>query len=122
MTVAGPTAAQFDVWGRVVGVAAVLLGVLALVLRSIPVGVAATAVLGAAVALLVGSSRALASEKAAGYSTLYDFAGFELRHPRTKELLRAADVAPETVGRRSVLRSMMTVKPGTVLAKRLEDD
>ena len=61
-------------------------------------------------------------EKASGYSTMFDFAGYELRDPRTLEVLRASDVRPTGTIRRSLFRSMLTVKPGTLLAKRLEED
>jgi hypothetical protein len=70
----------------------------------------------------VRSSRAATIERAAGYSTMYDFEGYELRDPRTLELLRAADVRPTGTMRRSLFRAMLTVKPGTLLAKRLEED
>ena len=123
--VPGRTAAEFDVWGRVAWVAALVLGVVALFLAPpASVVLAGLSVAAIVAALLLGlrSSRVVKLEKAAGYSTLFDFAGYELRHPRTKELLRAAEAAPASLGRRSVLRSMLTVKPGTVLAKRLEDE
>ena len=125
MLVPGRTAAEFDVWGRVAWILAVLLGVVALFLSapaSLVLAGASLAAIVAAILLGVQSSRVARREKDGGYSTLFDFAGYELRHPRTKQLLRAADVAPASMGRRSVLRSMLTVKPGTVLARRLEDD
>ena len=124
----GPTAAQWDVWSRLAWLAAVILIVVWVALASagsvalIVVGALAAAAIASAIGLGVRSTRVVRLEKAAGYSTLFDFAGFALRHPRTKQLLRAADVEPDTTGRRSVLRSMLSVKPGTVLAKRLEDD
>lgn len=126
--VPGPSAAMFDVWGRVAWLGTVVLIVVWVALAAsgsiavIPVGVLGAAAIVAAIALGVRSSRVLVLEKAAGYSTIFDFAGFALRDARTKQLLRAADVAPERSGRRSVLRSMLTVKPGTVLAKRLEEE
>jgi len=119
---------MFDVWGRVAWFASVLLMIPWVALASVgsiavvPVGVVVAAAIASGIALGARSSRVVRLEKAAGYSTLFDFAGFALRHPRSKQLLRAADVAPENLGRRSALRSMLTVKPGTVLAKRLEDD
>lgn len=61
-------------------------------------------------------------EKAAGYSTMFDFAGYELRDPRTLDVIRARDVAPSGTLHRSLFRSMLTVKPGTLLAKRLDED
>ena len=124
----GPTAAQWDVWSRLAWLAAVILIIVWVALASagsvalIAVGVVAAAAIASAIGLGVRSTRVVRLEKAAGYSTLFDFAGFELRHPRTKQLLRAADVEPDNAGRRSVLRAMLSVKPGTVLAKRLEDD
>ena len=119
---------MFDVWGRVAWLVGVVLLVVWVVLVSqaslaiIPVGVLAAAVIAAAIFLGVRSSRIVRLEKDAGYSTIFDFAGFELRDARTKQLLRAADVKPEYSGRRSLFRSMLSVKPGTVLAKRLEED
>lgn len=124
----GPTAAQWDVWSRLAWLAAVILIVVWAMLASagsialVPVGGVAVAAIASAIGLGVHSTRVVRLEKAAGYSTLFDFAGFALRHPRTKELLRAADTDPDSTGRRSVLRSMLSVKPGTVLAKRLEED
>ena len=124
----GPTAAQWDLWSRLAWLAAVILIVVWVALASagsialVSVGLLVAAAIASAVALGVRSTRVVRLEKAAGYSTLFDFGGFALRHPRTKELLRPDDVEPDAVGRRSVLRSMLSVKPGTVLAKRLEDD
>lgn len=123
--VPGRTAAEFDLAGRFAWLAAVVVSLVALVSRSpvsIALAVVAVALIAAAILLGVRSSRVARLEKDAGYSTLFDFAGFESRHPRTKQLLRAAEVAPDSPGRRSLFRSMMSVKPGTVLAKRLEDD
>jgi hypothetical protein len=125
MLVPGRTAAELDIWGRAAWVLALLIGIVALFLTPpaslVLAGVSVAAIV-SAVVLGLRSSRVVKLEKDAGYSTLFDFAGYELRHPRTKELLRAAEVAPANLGRRSVLRSMLTVKPGTVLAKRLEGD
>ena len=125
MLVPGRTAAELDIWGRAAWVLALLIGIVALFLTPpaslVLAGVSLAAIV-SAVVLGLRSSRVVKLEKDAGYSTLFDFAGYELRHPRTKELLRAAEVAPANLGRRSVLRSMLTVKPGTVLAKRLEGD
>ncbi|CAN5218105.1 hypothetical protein BH11ACT5_BH11ACT5_24940 [soil metagenome] len=125
MPVPGRTAAELDLWGRAAWVLAVVLGIVALFLTppaSLVLAVLSLAAIVSAVVLGLRSSRVVTLEKNAGYSTLFDFAGYELRHPRTKELLRAAEVAPANLGRRSVFRSMLTVKPGTVLAKRLEQD
>ena len=129
--VAGPTAGQFDVWARVAGLGIVAGGVVGLipwmlggsgtgVMTSVTVLVLIPAALSTWFAM---RSLAVAKrERAAGYSTMYDFAGFELRDPRTREVLRARDVAPSGTVRRSLFRSMLTVKPGTLLAQRLEDD
>ncbi len=125
MLVPGRTAAELDIGGRVAWVLALVAGIVGLFLTPpaslVLAGVSVAAIVSALV-LGLRSSRVVRLEKDAGYSTLFDFAGYELRHPRTKELLRAAEVAPANLGRRSVLRSMLTVKPGTVLAKRLEGD
>ncbi len=51
--------------------------------------------------------RAVKAENAAGYSTVYDFAGFALRDGRTLEELRPADEDPEQPGRRSLLAGML---------------
>ncbi len=121
----GRTAAEFDVAGRLAWLAAVVVGIVALVVgkpASIVLAAISVALIVSAVLLGLRSSRVARLEKDAGYSTLFDFAGFESRHPRTKQLLRAADVAPASSGRRSLFRSMLSVKPGTVLAKRLEED
>lgn len=129
--VTGPTAGQYDVWARVAG-----LGIVAgLVLGLVPwlFGATGTPVVVTVAVLMIApgllstyfslQSLAVAKrERAAGYSTMYDFAGFELRDPRTRELLRARDVPPSGTVRRSLLRSMLTVKPGTMLAQRFEDD
>lgn len=127
-----PTAGQLDVWSRVAGLGIVIglvLGVVPPLVFGIggPASVAVLAVLVIvpAVASTVLGTWALAAakrEKAAGYSTMYDFAGFELRDPRTLELLRARDVKPSGLVRRSLFRSMLTVKPGTLLAQRLAED
>ena len=129
--VTGPTAGQYDVWARVAGLGIVV----GLVLGLVPwvFGATGTPVIVTVAVLMIVpglastwfslQSLAVAKrERRAGYSTMYDFAGFELRDPRTRELLRARDVAPSGTVRRSLLRSMLTVKSGTMLAQRLEDD
>ena len=121
----GPTAAQYDVRSRFAGVGAIVLGIVAVALGSpanLIVGCLAIALLAGAIIFGVTSARVAARERDLGYSSLFDFPGFALRHPRTKQLLRAADTAPASPGRRSVFRSMLSVKPGTVLARRLEED
>ncbi len=81
-------------------------------------------VIAAAVAWWVGSqqSAAVAAEKAAGYSTLYDFEGFELRHHRTGAVIRPRDVPPGGGIRRSLVSGMLTVPAGSPLARRLADE
>lgn len=125
MVVPGRTAAEFDLAGRFAWLLSVVMGLIAFVAGrpvSIVLAILALALVVVAVLLGVRSSRVARLEKDAGYSTLFDFAGYESRHPRTKQLLRAADDPPASPGRRSLLRSMLAVKPGTVLAKRLEED
>jgi hypothetical protein len=52
------------------------------------------------------------SEKAAGYSTTIDAAGFDLRHPVTGALLRSKKIAPAKPGRvSSLLRNVRRQKP-----------
>ena len=64
----------------------------------------------------------VAAEKAAGFSTLYDFAGVELRDYRTGETIRGRDVAPGNGIRRSLVSGMLTVPAGSPLARRLADE
>ena len=120
--VPGPTAAALDVWGRLAWLAAAVLFIVAAALQSIPVAVVALVGVVAAVVLGLRSSGVTRLERQLGYSTIFDFPGFASRHPRTKQLLRDADTPPVAPGRRSIFRSMLAVKPGTVLAKRLEED
>ena len=120
--VPGPTAAALDVWGRLAWLAAAVLFIVAAALQSIPVAVVALVGVVAAVVLGLRSSGVTRLERQLGYSTIFDFPGFASRHPRTKQLLRDADTPPVAPGRRSIFRSMLGVKPGTLLAKRLEED
>ena len=120
--VPGPSAAAFDVWGRLAWLVAAVLFIVAAALVSIPVAVVALLAVVAAIVLGVRSSRVTRLERELGYSTVFDFPGFASRHPRTKQLLRDADTPPVSPGRRSIFRSMLGVKPGTLLAKRLEED
>lgn len=127
-----PTAGQLDVWSRVAGLGIVIGLIVGLVppvvfeaTGALVAVVLAVLVLVPAVVSAVLGFRAVTAarlEKAAGYSTMFDFAGYELRDPRTLELLRAADVKPSGLVRRSLFRSMLTVKPGTLLAQRLADE
>lgn len=131
--VSGPTACQLDVRGKLAGLGiplSLLVGALLLA-----AGVNGPAIAGAITALvvlaaivstvfMVWSGAVIKREKAAGYSTMYDFPGYALRDPKTLELLRAADDKPTGTMRRSIFRAMLTIKPGTLVAKRLaeEDD
>jgi len=129
---AGPSAGQLDFSARLaslgipIGLALGLIPPLAYGFTG-PVAIAVLAglVVGPATVSTALAARSVAAakrERAAGYSTMFDFAGYELRDPRTRQLLRGADVKPTGVMRRSLLGSMLTVKPGTLLAKRLEED
>lgn len=129
--VSGPTACQLDVRGKLAGLGiplSLLVGALLLA-----AGVNGTAIAGAITALvvlaaivstvfMVWSGAVIKREKAAGYSTMYDFPGYALRDPKTLELLRAADEKPTGTMRRSIFRAMLTIKPGTLVAKRLEQE
>lgn len=129
--VAGPTAGQYDVWARVAGLGIVVGGLLGLIpwmlgASGTPVMMSVTVLVLVPAALSTWfAMRSLAvakRERAAGYSTMYDFAGFELRDPRTREVVRAREVPPSGRVRRSLFRSMLTVKPGTLLAQRLDEE
>ena len=126
--VPGPSAGRWDLSRRLALLVTVLLvaiaaGLLAVgVVPAIVVGALALAALVLAIVLGARGSRAMALERAAGYSTVYDFAGFELRDPRTLGVLRARDIPPTAPGSRSLALGIFGVKPGTVLAKRLDDD
>lgn len=63
----------------------------------------------------------LKSEKAAGYSTTIDAAGFDLRHPVTGALLRSKKVAPAKPPRVSFLLQNFRMRPGTWAADRLDE-
>jgi hypothetical protein len=110
-----PTAWQWDLRARLAqlgGLAGlVALGVFSLVGSIVGAAVSAAVMLGlfvTSVVLALRVSRASAIERESGYSTIFDFPGFELRDGRTLEVLRAADVAPEQPGRRSLLRGMIS--------------
>lgn len=128
-SVPGPSAAQWDLRRRLAWLAALLVLLVAAVLGATGVVTGLLLAIPVALAALVVSwvlgarcSRAMAAEKQAGYSTMFDFAGYELRHPVTLELLRDRDTAPDRAGRRSLISGMLKVKPGTVLARRLDDE
>lgn len=110
-----PTAWQWDLRARLAqlgGLAGlVALGIFSLVGSIVGAAVSAAVMLGlfvTSVVLALRVSRASAIERESGYSTIFDFPGFELRDGRTLEVLRAADVAPEQPGRRSLLRGMIS--------------
>ena len=120
--VPGPSAAVFDVWSRLAWLVAVVVLIAAAGLQSLVLAGAGLLAVAGALFLAIRSSRITRLERDLGYSTVFDFPGFASLDPRTKQLLRAADVAPVSPGRRSIFRSMLSVKPGTILAKRLEED
>lgn len=109
-----PTAWQWDLLARV----AQLVGVLGLIGLGVSAVVGATTLAGVfagimfalfvvsiILALRVGA--ASTRERAAGYSTIFDFPGYELRDGRTLEVLRPVDVEPDKPGRRSLLQGMI---------------
>ena len=130
--VPGPSAGRWDLRRRIAQLGWVIVlvaGVAILATRAAPVLAVAipTAVL--VVAAMVTSwvcaaraSRVMRLERAAGYSTLLDAPGFALRDARTLEVLRAADEAPTEASRRSLTLGIFGVKPGTVLARLLDDE
>lgn len=109
-----PTAWQWDLRARIAqlgGVGGLIaLGVFSVV-GSLPGAAISAGVMFVlfvtSVVLALRVSRASTLERQAGYSTIFDFPGFELRDGRTLELLRPADEAPEQPGRRSLLRGML---------------
>lgn len=110
-----PTAWQWDLRARLAQLGGVLglvaLGVFSIVGSTIGAAVSAgvmLALLVTSVVLAIRVSRASADERAAGYSTIFDFPGFELRDGRTLEVLRPSDIEPEQPGRRSLLRGMIS--------------
>ncbi len=127
-----PSAGQLDVWSRLAGVGIVIglvIGVIPPIFLGLDGVLAALLLTGllvipAALSLWLGlrASAAAKRERVAGYSTMYDFVGYELRDPRTLVVLRSADVRPSGLVRRSLFRAMLTVKPGTVLAQRLAEE
>ncbi len=127
-----PTAGQLDVWSRVAGLGVPVglvagLGIsMALGFTGVPSTVLlAILVIGPALVSTFLGIRTVSVaklERAEGYSTMFDFAGFQLRDPRTLEVVRDRDIRPSGTMRRSLFRSMLTVKQGTLLAKRLDED
>ena len=96
------------------------------VLTGQPLGVVTVLIVIATTAVLwqVGRNQtaSVAAEKAAGFSTLYDFEGVELRDYRTGEVIRDRDVAPGNGIRRSLVSGMLIVPMGSQLARRLAED
>lgn len=131
--VPGATAAQWDARSRVLRLAGVALFLVAIL---VSIGVPMSALLvgvflvvlfvcfAVSIAFGVFSQRVMRREMEAGYSTLFDFAGYELRHPRTLELLRSRDEEPVESGRvrGSILVNMMRPRPGTLLSRRMFDE
>ncbi len=112
-----PTAWQWDGlarWLQLAGVGALAaLGIAAA--SGSAVFVVAWAVLvvlafAASFVMIALSSRTASRERDAGYSTVYDATGFELRDPRTLEVVRARDVAPVEESRipRSLVLGILT--------------
>lgn len=128
----GRSAGWLDVWRRTLNLLAVAVPiVVGLILQAAGVpGIVLGAIMlalfvgGLVASLVVGQrvTRAMRAEMSAGYSTLYDVAGFDLRHARTLDLLRPAAIAPENPGSRSLVAGLFRLKPGTVIAKRINDD
>ena len=74
--VPGPSAAQFDVWGRFAWLAFAVVLVVAIALTSIPLAILAVVAIIAAFALGARSARVTRRERDLGYSTVFDFPGF----------------------------------------------
>lgn len=112
-----PTAWQWDGlarWLQLAGVGALAgLGIAAASGSAVFVMVCAALVVlafAASFVMIAFSSRTAARERDAGYSTVYDAAGFELRDPRTLEVVRARDIAPAEESRvpRSLVLGILT--------------
>ena len=107
----------------VIGVAA--LGAMR-VFTGVPLGVVTVGIVVVAVMVLwyVGrrQSDAVSGEKLEGYSTLYDFEGFELRDYRTQVVLRPRNVPPSGGIRRSLLSGMLVVTARSRLARGVVED
>lgn len=67
-------------------------------------------------------SAAIGDEKQQGYSTLYDFEGYDLRDYRDGSVIRPRQVQPGVGVRRSLVSGMLSVRAGSPLANRLADD
>jgi hypothetical protein len=129
----GLTAGQWETRAQIA--LAGVVGAIPVALIAVAFGAPATpALAGVTVGVLVAffvvwivlTRRSLATikaERAAGYSTVIDAAGFELRHPVTGALERAAQVPPVIPGRvhRSLVAGMLRVRPDSPLGKRLDN-
>ena len=112
-----PTAWQWDGlarWLQLAGVGA-LTGVAIAAASGAAVVVVAFAILmvlafAASFVMIALAARAASRERDAGYSTVYDATGFELRDPRTLEVIRERDVAPDEESRvpRSLVLGILT--------------
>lgn len=112
-----PSAWQWDLRRRVLDLGVLVIAVIVVaVLLSVGAGPLAWALaLGPLLVAFVAAAwvvnlrylRAVKAENAAGYSTVYDFAGFALRDGRTLEEIRPANEDPEQPGRRSLLGGML---------------
>ncbi|CAN5533311.1 hypothetical protein BH10ACT7_BH10ACT7_05240 [soil metagenome] len=126
------SAGSLDLWRRLLNIASIVVPIVVALIMS-ALGIFGIPLLAVAVVLFVGLfvaslvvgravTQAMKREMIAGYSTLYDVVDFELRDARTLELLRPANIPPEQPGRRSLVAGLFRVKPGTVLAKRIDDE
>lgn len=131
--VPGPSAARWDARSRVLRMVGVLLFLLA-VLVSMGTG-PSPLLLGTFLIVLLAcfvvsivfgqrSQQVMRREMEAGYSTLFDFAGYDLRDARTLELLRPREEDPAESGRvrGSILVNMLRPRPGTLLSRRMHDE
>ena len=129
----GPSAERWTSWARLallsgVALLLVLLLVLGLGARPGPVLLAALALLpalGFATWLWLGriASQRMLAERDAGYSTVVDADGYDLRDGVTGALLRSRDIPPERPGPvGSFLLGNLRVRPGTWAASRIEPD
>ena len=129
MTVNLLSAGRWELRRRLVLLGALIALILVLVLGASgmltgqPLGVVTVIIVIATTAVLwhVGRNQtaSVAAEKVAGFSTLYDFEGVELRDYRTGEVIRARDVAPGGGIRRSLISGMLIVPTGSQLAHHL---
>lgn len=130
--VPGRSAGRYDLWRRALNLGSIVLPLIVGVIMAvagapgaaIAVVVIVLAVGGFVASLVAGhfTTQTMRREMEAGYSTLLDVTDFELRDERTLELLRASNVVPDNPGKRSLVAGLFRVKPGTVLAKRIDDE